>query len=349
MSQVDIEPVWIRVGDEYGVVDHENETESVECAVFSPDETKIASGSKKGWDIILWDVITGKKIWENKAQEEIEVVNFTPDGKYVISGGEDKKLRIWDVNSGKQVREIDNIAGFDAMDVSHQSNLLAVGDEAGQILLFDTKTWEQQELVQQGEDELTGAAKGVHADVNQLHFSQDDKWLLSAGRNKEVKLWKVIKNSKLKHIRTYKGHTGSVKSVRLSPNGKFVAAGAGSASGVRIWDFETGDLIHHIKATAMIMETIEFTPNGKYLFVGGNEGEGKIGEPVENNGFRNNNGMGHIRAYKVPENGGSQFKLVMEESVFRQEFFDFTNDGKYLVTSHEDGTVRLWGVIYSDK
>lgn len=37
----------MRVGDAYGAIDIENVTESVEAAVFSPDETLIASGSKK--------------------------------------------------------------------------------------------------------------------------------------------------------------------------------------------------------------------------------------------------------------------------------------------------------------
>jgi WD40 repeat protein len=348
VAQIDIEPVWVRVGDEYGAIDVENVTESVEAAVFSPDETLIASGAKKGWDIILWEVKTGDKVWEDKADEEIEVVDFTQDGKFVVSGGEDKKLRVWDVETGKQVKEIDNLAGFDAMDVAHSRHLLAGGDEAGQILLFDTRTWKRLDLVQQGPDELTGAKKGVHGDVNQLQFSKDDQWLLSAGRNGEVKLWKVTEEKKLKHERTYSGHTGSVKSVRLSPDEKYVAAGAGSASGVRIWDFETGELVDHIPATGMIMETIEFTPNGEYLFTGGNEGEGKSGEPIENPGFENKDGMGHIRAYKVPEKRETEFKLVMEKPVFRQEFLDFTDDGKLLVTSHEDGTLRLWKVHYGD-
>lgn len=346
IAQIDIEPIWVRVGDSYGAVDVENVTESVECAVFSPDEKTIASGAKKGWDIILWDVKSGEKIWEDTADEEIEVVNFTQDGKFLVSGGEDKKLRIWDVKTGEQVMEIDNLAGFDAMDVAHSGHLLAGGDEAGQILLYDTRTWETLDLVQQGPDELTGAKKGVHADVNQLHFSKDDKWLLSAGRNSEVKLWKVTDDHKLKHERTYTGHTGSTKSVRLSPDGKYVAAGAGDGNGVRIWDFETGVLVDHIPGTGMIMETIEFTPNGEYLFTGGNEGEGKTGAPVENPGFENKDGMGHIRAYKVPEGNAKDFKPVLEKPVFRQEFFDFTDDGKFLVTSHEDGTLRLWNVAY---
>jgi WD40 repeat protein len=346
IGQVDITPLWVRVGDAYGAVDVEKETESIECAVFSPDEKIIASGSKKGWDIMVWDADSGEKLWEEKADEEIEVVHFTQDGKYVLSGGEDKKLRIWEVQTGEEVKSIDNLAGFDAMDVSHRGHLLAGGDEAGQILLFDTQTWERLDLVQQGRDELTGAPKGVHADVNQLHFSVDDKWLLSAGRNQEVKRWKVTRKNKLIHDRTYYGHTGSVKSVRISPDNKYVAAGAGNASGVRIWDFETGELVHHIPATGMIMETIEFTPDGKYLFVGGNEGEGKKGAPVENEGFENNDGLGHIRAYRVSESGDPNFELVMEKPVFRQEYFDFTRDGKLLLTSHEDGTLRLWEVHY---
>jgi WD40 repeat protein len=345
-QQIDIEPIWIRVGDSYGAIDVESSTESVECAVFSPDETKIASGAKKGWEITLWETQSGEIIWQNRAEEEIEVVNFTPDGNYVVSGGEDKKLRIWDAATGEQVKVIENLAGFDAMDVDPNQDLLAAGDEAGQILIYDTKSWELRSMVKQGPDELTGAEKNVHSDVNQLDFSDDGKHLLSAGRNGLVRLWAVGESGVLKHVRDYKGHSSSIKSVRLSPEERLVAAGAGGGEGVRIWDFETTELRGHIPGTGMIMETVAFTPDGKYLFTGGNEGEGRIGEKIENLGFENKDGMGHIRAYKVPSKNGDDFKLVMAKPVFRQEFFDFSDDGRFLVSSHEDGTLRLWEVRY---
>lgn len=60
------------------------------------------------------------------------------------------------------MKEIDNLADFDAMDVANNRHLLAGGDEAGQILLYDTRTWERLDLVQQGSDEQTGAKKRGH-------------------------------------------------------------------------------------------------------------------------------------------------------------------------------------------
>ena len=342
---IDLEFIWARVGDSYGKLNIENTTESVECAVFSPAENYIASGAKKGWEVTLWETATGDKVWQQKADEEIEVVDFTQDGKQVIAAGEDNKIRIYETLTGNLEHTIDNIAAFDAMDLSNQNHLLAVGDEAGQILLFDTRTWKRLDLVKQGEDQHAGGQQGTDADVNQLYFSPDDQYLLSAGRNHQVKLWQISDDQKLLPVRNYEGHAATVKSVRLSSDGKYVAAGAGGGNGVRIWDFETGDLLHHLPGTGMIMETVAFTPDGKYLFTGGNEGEGKIGEEVENAGFENNDGMGHIYVYKAPEEGKRKFELVLKKPVFRQEFFDFSNDGKLLVTSHEDGTVRLWGVV----
>jgi WD40 repeat protein len=79
-------------------------------AAFSPDNKRLVTG---GLDksLILWDVMEGlTKIKElispNIAIDwsgAISTVSFSKDGKYILSGSDDG-LRLWDVNTGKEIR-----------------------------------------------------------------------------------------------------------------------------------------------------------------------------------------------------------------------------------------------------
>ena len=47
-------------------------------------------------------------------------------------------------------------------------------------------------------------------------------------------------------IRTFKGHTGSVYSVAISPNGKYIVSGSWDKT-IKLWDINTGELIRTFK------------------------------------------------------------------------------------------------------
>ena len=343
-QEIRLEPVWVRVGDAFGEEDQENARASVESAEFSPGDSLVVTGSKRGFDVRVWRVGDGALVWERKHDEEVEAVAFSRDGRYVASGGEDNRVRIWEAATGEPVTVLDHPASIDGLRFSHEGGLLVTGSEAGQLILWRTSDWAKLHTEQVGPDEQAGGPQGVHADINSIDFTTNDGELVAASRVGAVVRYAITADTTLRYVTSYTGHRGSIKTTRISPDGRFVAAGAGSGSGVIVWDFDTAEVAMQIPATGMIMEAVEFTPDGAYLLTGGNEGEGAVGAPVENPGFENNDGFGHIRAYRVPQEAGGAFELALEEPVFRQEYLHFSADGSMLVTAHEDGTVRLWKV-----
>ena len=56
---------------------------------------------------VVWDPATGKKLFQIVHDEIINVVAFSADGKSVISG-DDKSARIWEVASGKEMATLNH-------------------------------------------------------------------------------------------------------------------------------------------------------------------------------------------------------------------------------------------------
>jgi len=342
-------PVWTRLGDSAGAVDEEHDIASVESAEFSPGDSLIASGAKKDGSVRVWRVAGDSDagpIWtqyhENDPENEVEVVAWTRDGKYVLSGGEDWRVRVWRASDGEPVTVLNHIASIDGMRFSHSGGLLATGDEAGQVNIWDTSdpdplNWPATPLyiVEHGPDQNRPGGGTGHSDVNSIDWTKDDRFIVTAGRNMVVKRWEVAQlDSADQGLRmTYSGFASSIKSVRLSPDGKYVASGAKNST-VKIWTFDDGALVttFTISEPDVTMEAVEFSPDGQFLITGGTEGK------------YSHAGMGNIRFYRVPRDPGDNYELVLTEPVFRQEYFHFNSDGSLLVSSHEDGTLRLWQV-----
>ncbi len=105
---------------------------------YSPDSTRVAVSGSFG--VRLYDVQTGeeqvqfighrgKKVWS---------VAFSPDGKRLVSGGQDNTIRLWDVNIGKHIRTITERAWSVAF--SPDGTTIASGDWIQTISLWDVNT-----------------------------------------------------------------------------------------------------------------------------------------------------------------------------------------------------------------
>ncbi|KAF8712130.1 hypothetical protein AX14_013129 [Amanita brunnescens Koide BX004] len=70
----------------------------VESVAFSPDGSKIISGS----EIRVWEASTGDEIPPLLRGHDhwIRVVAFSPDGSKIISGSKDNTIRAWDTSTG---------------------------------------------------------------------------------------------------------------------------------------------------------------------------------------------------------------------------------------------------------
>lgn len=201
----------------------------------------------------------------------IRDVIFTSDGRFLVSAGDDKVVRVWDTQTGEVVRTIrgqieDGLEGqIFAAALSPDERILAVGGylgklgdgrSAGRIRLHDFQT-----------GEVLGLLKGHSNIVNSLAFSPDGRYLASGSFDETVRLWDVNQQT---IIHVLKGHTEPISAVAFSPDGKRIASGSNDDT-IRLWDVQRGDLIKELTGHENNVVAVAFSPNGQYMVSGSDD------------------------------------------------------------------------------
>ena len=147
----------------------------VRALAQSPNGRLLATADTRG--IQLWELPGGKMVpaWKNHLAREILALSFSPDSSGLTSGGED--VRLWDVTSGNQSRQVAHGGKISALARSPDGKLLAAAREDGSILLLNPATGD---LVR---------SLGTNASVpTALAFSPDGLWLAVGARDLPVRL-----------------------------------------------------------------------------------------------------------------------------------------------------------------
>jgi RNA polymerase sigma factor (sigma-70 family) len=291
------------------------------AVAFSPDGKTLATVSglyDKPGELILWDAVTGKEKARAREPKGIRSVAFSPDGKLIATADYyDNHVRLRDPETGTVRTVLDQGSPNNAVAFSPDGKLLAVG------LLQDksVKLWD----VAGGREVRT--LRG-HTDwVPHVAFSPDGRLLASGGRDKTVRLWDVQTGQE---YATLSGHEGTVECVAWSPDGKTLASASWDCT-VKLWEVSTGKERATLKGHKLQVLYVAFTPDGKTLATTSGEADSPITDVNEK--------PGEIKLWDALT--GKEYAALHGHN-FRVWSVIFSADGKTMVTSAEDKTVKLW-------
>ena len=104
---------------------------------------------------------------------------LSPDGRWVVSGGEDPAVGVWDAATGSKVRTLrGNFSNAKAIAFSPDGRRVAAASNASEIIrIWDFESGQKLVTLR-----LQSSARGVA-------FSPDGRFLASSESNGLVKLW----------------------------------------------------------------------------------------------------------------------------------------------------------------
>ncbi|NBO32634.1 MAG: WD40 repeat domain-containing protein, partial [Cyanobacteria bacterium WB6_1B_304] len=181
-------------------------------------------------------------------------VSFSPGGKIVASSSWDKRVKLWDVATGRELKTfIGHQSPVRVVIFSPDGKTLASGSADRSVKLWDVSTGRELETF-----------RGFQSHVLNVSFSRNGKTLVSGSADRKIKFWDILVG---REFNTFKWHRGSVLSVRFSPDGQTIASGSTDRS-VKSWDMATGRELKTINGHQGTVLNVSFSPDGKTLVSG---------------------------------------------------------------------------------
>jgi WD40 repeat protein len=196
---------------------------------------------------------------------------------------------------------------------------------------------------------------GHSASVFSVSVSTDWRFVLSASDDKTLKLWELAtgrlirtfwdcgraaiflpdrrsalttsgdgKTLKLldlatgREIRTFSGHSASVSSVAISPDGRYALSGSEDHT-LKLWDLATGHEVRTFSGHSESVSSVAISPDGRYALSGSEDRTLKLWDLAS----------------------GSLLRTLTGHSGWVQSVI-FAPDGKQALSGSSDGTIKLW-------
>ena len=241
-----------------------------------------------------------KEIREHK--DIVSAVAFSPDGKYFMSGGEDKLLLVCDVaTAGTLYRITDNYYAPKAIEVNQLNEIFLASGPDIKLIDLNNKT--------------ISVYSGNATHIWSLDYAPERNKIAAGSFDYSVKVWDVsTANVEL----ILKEHTKSVLAAVFSYDEKYLATGSLDKT-VRLWNAQTGELMRTMDIHSDNVYDVKFHPSGKYLASASKDKTIRLWD---------------VATGKVLKTYSGHDKGVVE--------IEFLPDGEHLLSSSSDGSIRLW-------
>ena len=232
-------------------------------------------------------------------------VAFAAQGGRLASGSRDKRVKLWEAESGKLLRTLEGHTGdVNSVAFAAQGGRLASGSDD-----YTVKLWEAES------GKLLHTLTGHTNLVLSVAFAAQGGRLASGSLGNTVKLWEAD-SGKLLH--TLAGHKDRVYSVAFAAQGGRLASGSLDNT-VKLWEAESGKLLHTLAGHTNAVMSVAFATQKGWLASGSYDNTVKLWEAESGTLLR-----------------------TLEGHTGSVDALAFSADGRLLASKSNDGTIRVW-------
>ncbi len=284
------------LAEEVTILDHGG---SIQSVAFSPVDNALIASAGGHNTVKLWNLHqnTVKELTRHK--DKVNSVAFSPDGNLLVSGSEDRTLKIWDISQWENIGIHEPItiqtsspphtvafhpdgqliaaSGRHAtlLDITNQAKIVTLEHNDwvwtvafspdGRSLATDDGTGTTVKVWDIQQKQIITLLEGHTSDINSVKFSPEGRTLASASWGGEIKLWDVSNWESLGTL-----HTNGTAAIDFSLDGKILASGESEA--VTLWSAANGAQIATLPGHSGWVRGVAFSPDSTTLASGGEGG-----------------------------------------------------------------------------
>jgi WD40 repeat protein len=294
----------------------------------------------------------------------VHSVAVSRDGKRIVGGHEDGTIKIWDADTGQEVRTIhEHKTSVNSVAFSPDAKQIVSGGSDTSVRVFNVETGQEIWTVGR-KNEIRGPILGVAwsldgkriVSTNQTPYRKVPGGRAAPVLDETLNVWDAATGEKKA---TLKGITRSVLGVAFSPDGKRIV-GCGGADHVQVWDANTGAETLKLKGRAATVQRVAFSADGKRIVGGGNDDSLQVWDADTGEEVLTFKRQGGVRSVAFSPNGkhivvgGGAEMLTVHNAATGEKTHTLKGhtglvnsvavmpDGRRIVSGSTDNTVKVW-------
>ncbi|MGL6194083.1 MAG: hypothetical protein ACRC2T_04595, partial [Thermoguttaceae bacterium] len=308
-------------------------TSLIESGEISKALTFLESMRKlSGWEIVKkeipWDFLARKCVRLAPVdsicsqtftghEDAVSAVAISFDGRFGVSTGRDRTIRIWNLNSGKIIRVIEgHLDWIRDIAITLDGKYILSGSWDTTVKIWSTSNGKC----------LRSLNENIRS-ISKVAFHPLGKLAAIATSSGSVLLWNVVSDTV---VGVWNAHQGGINSISFSRDGKYIITSADDAA-VKFWDAKTQRLLNTTQCGKLpITASTTFFGYGSLITA-------TKGGIIEIHDIRN---IGAGADAKEQQLKPRQVSAHLAEITS----VDVSADNRFIISSSRDGTVKIWSV-----